>query len=227
MRCYLDRLRFKLTGPPLKHLKVLLADVGFTAPVIVMHLLFEKDRFQESSTIGKKFLKGCLSGLAHNKPVEDLHCHIKHDAKSTSNKKQSAARIQLKVVQSGGLEGSEIPHYAQLTKDAFVGGFSDADANYDTNKHMADLHEISEDWGDIMGTKKWPSSTEEKLRLKAAAWNCICELATRRSQGIILGDIDVQPLLFSRFCILIASLHGLLHSKYMSKHISTYPIAHE
>ena len=220
-------MRFILKGQPLKHLKVLLDDVGFTAPVIVMHLLFEKDGFHESSIIGRKFLKGCLSGLAHNKPVEDLHCHIKHDAKSTSNKKQSAPRIQLKIVQSGGLESSQIPHYAELTKDAFVDGFSDANANYDTNKHMSDLHTISEEWGDIMGTKKWPTSTEEKLRLKAAAWNIICELATRRSQGISLDDIDVQPFLFSRFCILIASLHGLLHSKYMSKHVSKYPRAHE
>ena len=227
MRCYLDRLRFKLRGQPLKHLKQLLDDVGFTKPVIVMHLLFEKDGFQEDAPSGRKFLKGSLSGLPHNKKVEDLHCHIKHDARSTSNKKQSAPRIQLKVVQSGGLESSGIPHYAELTKDAFVDGFSDAIANYDTKKHMPDTHIISEDWGDIMGSKKWPTSTEEKLRIRAAAWNLICELTSRRSQGVSLADIDVQPFLFSRFCILIASLHGPLHSKFMRKHIPKYPRAHE
>jgi hypothetical protein len=170
------------------HVRKLLGDLNLSMPQRMVMIAFERDKFGPTSQCGRKLLRGCLETLPDNKSVEDIHLHVKNDSKRNSNRKQRAARIQDKIIHSKILEQRGIPHYAALNKQMFVRDFAAASASYGVMPHDPKRHLLSKKWSQLFKPKQWGTITEETLRLTAAAWQWLTELAVPREIPLRVDD---------------------------------------
>ena len=53
-----------------------LKDIDQSAPVKMVHVLLERDKYRPTSLAGRKFLRGCLQHLPDNQWVEDEHLSV-------------------------------------------------------------------------------------------------------------------------------------------------------
>ena len=176
--------------------KLFLDDLDKGAPAKFVHVAYERDRYQPTSRLGRKFLRGCCDAVPHNEPVETCHLGLKLDAKKNANGKQRSGRMQEKVINSGILEGKGMQHYAAVTKDSFVDAFRDADASSKRRYHFPTKHKLDKSFSTLMGDKHWGTVNEDALRRKAAAWNWLEMRAGGTAQGAI-GDALLSRLVMN------------------------------
>ena len=142
-------------------------------PVRLVWALFERDG--PSSRSGTQLLLACVQTLADNKAVEELHFHLKSDAKKySSSQKQSASHLQHIAIRSKVLESHYLPHAAALTKDVFVENWHrKREFTLPKTVNYASTHCLPAEWSNIMGAKSWRSTTEVDGRASASAWHWI------------------------------------------------------
>lgn len=139
-----------------------------------MWAFFERDGARSKG--GAALLRACEETLADNKGVEELHHALKVDAKTRAfNKRQDTGHMQHLVIHSKVLEHHDIPHAAAVTKDVWmqnvVGTLRKKFSKTNRKTHYARLHRMPHMWSEIMGPKKWRTTSEIESRSAASAWH--------------------------------------------------------
>jgi hypothetical protein len=85
-------------------------NVNHNGPNKLLHLFFERDRYDPGCVPGRKLLRGLTQTLADNKATEELLHNIRMDARGHANLKQSVIRKQSAVLASKVLATRGIAH---------------------------------------------------------------------------------------------------------------------
>ena len=140
-------------------------------PIRLLHMFFERDRYDPSSHSGLHLLRGLLHALPDNKLVEDIHNGIRRDSNANPNPIQRLCQIQDLCNSSDVLDDRGIPHPAKLSKEVWCSKYKRASGKYKKIPHYSWKHKLNPEWSRVMGTKKWHTVSEETLRRSAAAWH--------------------------------------------------------
>jgi hypothetical protein len=174
----------------------LLTDLDDCAPVRMLHMMFERGKFASTYLPARKLLRGMVDALPDNKSVEDLHLEPKLDSKAKHNRKQRAARIQDKVMNSNSLSSRSINDVAAVSKGEFVAAYKYASKVYAAARHNPSKHLILKSWSKVCGKKTWGTVSEETLRRNSAAFAWLERIAQMPDL-----PLRVDVALFSRLCV--------------------------
>lgn len=115
-------------------------------------------------------LKSMLLALPDTKFIEDIHGHVKTDAKSHRHGKQNVVHIQHIITTSQELEKRGIPHPARLNKTSFLRRWKRTKALMSNELFFSKHHKLPKEFSRIMGPKFWGSLGEDQLARGAAAF---------------------------------------------------------
>ena len=84
---------------------------------------------------------------------------------------QTSCHVQDLILHSEVLVTRSIPHRANLDRDAFLRLFRSIKASsYRSRCHYANRHkELTKEWSRVMGTKSWPTFSEDSALVGPAA----------------------------------------------------------
>ena len=132
-----------------------LQDLDGSASNRIMYMMFERGKFSPTYMPARKVLRGQVDVFPDNKLVEDLHLEPKLDSKAKHNRKQRAARIQDKVMNTNALSSREMEDTARINKEIFVAGYKYASKRYCQARHNSSKHLLKKSWSKILGKKTW------------------------------------------------------------------------
>ena len=90
---------------------------------------------------------------------------------------QTSCHVQDLILHSEVLVTRSIPHRANLDRDAFLRLFRSVKASgYRSRCHYANRHkELTKEWSRVMGTKSWPTFSEDSACVGPAALTRWCD----------------------------------------------------
>ena len=178
--------------PVLEDLKLVI-----TPPVRLLYLACEEHCYSWQSPGGAHLLNGLLRTFSDNKLIEDVHGHLRNNAKG-QNKRMTSHNIQELTTHSRALESREIPHRCKVTRPVFLRSFPHTRDRKRKRRYQARLHKLPKTWSGMMARKNWATISEATIHKSVAAFQwvthyCRCGLG---SQGVRL-----QHGKFSKFAM--------------------------
>ncbi len=119
---------------------------------------------------GRFVLLPLVSYLPDMKLVEDLHQAIRTDALENPTRRQSPGQIQSVVINSRVLDSREIQHSPMLTEEVVCQKWKVTPDGLKKDTYLASKHKLPEDLSKMMGSKSWPTLSEDTISRSGAAW---------------------------------------------------------
>ena len=159
----------------------ILDDVRYTVskPMRLVYQLYQADLTEK----GRDILASLVTRLPDTKFVEDIHQTIRGKAQSQPHEKLNHRQIQSLVETSQTFESRGILHPAALDKKAMLSRWASTKPSDSKQQFLAASEKLPKVLADILGSKKWPSMSEECLSRSSACWAWLRHYVSEKMNG--------------------------------------------
>lgn len=159
----------------------ILDDVRYTVskPMRLVYQLYQADLTEK----GRDILASLVTRLPDTKFVEDIHQTIRGKAQSQPHEKLNHRQIQSLVETSQTFESRGILHPAALDKKAMLSRWASTKPSDSKQQFLAASEKLPKVFADIVGSKKWPSMSEECLSRSSACWAWLRHYVSEKMNG--------------------------------------------